>query len=477
MAADRLRRSAVVIRISTPLISGVSRLAMSQREIILGETGRMRLNTETVLVVESHATQDTSASKVSCLPYHTMKVFSTGLLALGLVANALGAAVPKDDNGIVETDYDAIIVGGGPAGLSALSGLARVRRKVLLIDSGEYRNGRTRHMHDVIGFDGVTPAWYRYAAREQISFYDTVKMTNGTVKKIEAGKNNTYFEVLAKLRGRQSKVLTARKIVLATGLRDDLPDTPGLAENFANGIYWCPWCDGYEHADQGLGLIGGLQSVPGTVREILTLNEDVIAFVNGTDTAENRKITEQKNPEWETSLRLNNVTIENRIIKSITRLRNGEAENADPSLPSAPENDLFRVDFTEGPSIERNAFLTSFGASQASQVGPDMGVELWGGKLAVDDKKGLVTNIPGVYAVGDANSDNATNVPHALFSGKRSAVFLHVQLAREEEAAQLKTYKKEQKNDKRSLHETARSLWERMNGSPDDLLYAGEFDQ
>ena len=83
-----------------------------------------------------------------------MKVFSTGLLALGLVATALGVAIPKDDNGVVETDYDAIIVGGGPAGLSALSGLARVRRKVLLIDSGEYRNGRTRHMHDVIGFDG-----------------------------------------------------------------------------------------------------------------------------------------------------------------------------------------------------------------------------------------------------------------------------------------------------------------------------------
>lgn len=274
-------------------------------------------------------------------------------------------------------------------------------------------------------YTGVTPAWYRYAARQQISFYDTVEMKNGTVNKIEAVSNNTFFEVLTKLPGRKAKVITARKIVLATGLRDDIPNTPGLAKNFANGIYWCPWCDGHEHADQQLGLIGRLQSVPGTVREILTLNKDIIAFTNGTDTAENRKLTAQDNPDWETSLRLNNVTIEDRIIKSIHRLRNGEPKNADPSLPSVPENDLFRVDFFEGPSIKRNAFLTSFGTSQASQVGPELGVDLWGGKLAVNDKKGLVTNIPGVYAVGDANSDNSTNVPHALWSGKRSAVFLH----------------------------------------------------
>lgn len=81
-----------------------------------------------------------------------MRLFSSfALTALATVAN--GAAVPRTEPAPVY-DYDAIVVGGGPAGLSALSGLARVRRKVLLIDSGEYRNGVTRHMHDVIGFDG-----------------------------------------------------------------------------------------------------------------------------------------------------------------------------------------------------------------------------------------------------------------------------------------------------------------------------------
>ena len=105
-------------------------------------------------------------------------------------------------------------MGGGPAGLSELSGLARVRRKVLLIDSGEYRNGPTRHMHDVLGFDGnftpypsdeyhplthlpgVTPAYFRYAARQQLSHYNTVSWTNGTVTKITPGDaQNTYFTI------------------------------------------------------------------------------------------------------------------------------------------------------------------------------------------------------------------------------------------------------------------------------------------
>jgi thioredoxin reductase len=272
---------------------------------------------------------------------------------------------------------------------------------------------------------GVTPAWYRYSARKQIATYDTIKMTNGTVTKIEAGKNNTYFTVLADLPKDKNKVITARKIVLATGLRDDLPDTPGLQENFGKGIYWCPWCDGHEHEDQELGLLGPLQSVPSAVREILTLNKDIVAFVNGSNTAENRKATEKDSSEWEVYLKANNVTVENRVIKEIVRLKDGEDKDADPSLPSVPEHDLFRVDFEKGPSIKRNAFFASFNSSQASQVGTDMGVQLWGRGMSANFTAGMITNIPGVYAVGDANSDNSTNIPHALFSGKRSAVSLH----------------------------------------------------
>ncbi|TWU79064.1 hypothetical protein ED733_008611 [Metarhizium rileyi] len=389
------------------------------------------------------------------------------------VLPSLACTAPVTD-GKPQIDHDAIIVGGGPAGLAALSALARVRRNALLVDSGVYRNGPTRHMHDVLGFDGVRGAYYRWAAREQISNYDTVSMTNGTVTKITPRENNTFFTVSVTYQDKTEKSLTARKVVLGTGLKDLIPDTPGLRENWGKGIYWCPWCDGHEHADQPLGLIGPLTSVPGTVREILTLNRDLVAFVNGTDTASNRAATEKENPMWQEYLKLHRVQVENRTIASIERLQDGSNLDADPSLPSYPEHDLFRVHFTDGGSVTRAAFLTSFKHEQYSRVGEEAGVVLYGEKLGVDPAQGLVTSVPGIYAIGDCNSDNSTNVPHALYSGKRTAVFLHVQLEKEtadEELAGLN------RTGKRSIHDEARSLWDRMNGEEGELLYAGSFDQ
>lgn len=272
---------------------------------------------------------------------------------------------------------------------------------------------------------GVTPAYYRWAAREQLSHYETISLANGTVTKIEPQNNNTLFTITTANGEGGSEQVSARKVVLATGLRDILPETPGLQENWGKGIYWCPWCDGHEHADQALGLLGSLEDAPGLAREILTLNTDLVAFVNGTDTPEARAAAEESFPGWEEYLELHSVKIENRTIASITRLKDGGDNGADPSLPTAPEEDLFRVDFAEGEPVERAAFFSSFPDEQKSNVGAELGVELWGGRLAADSTKGLVTNIPGVYAIGDANSDNVTNVPHALFSGKRTAVYLH----------------------------------------------------
>ncbi|KAK4452750.1 thioredoxin reductase [Podospora aff. communis PSN243] len=392
--------------------------------------------------------------------------FRLAIICTALAAAANGAVLPRQTS--MTPDFDAIVVGGGPAGLSALSGLARVRRKVLLIDSGLYRNAPTRHMHDVLGFDGVTPAYFRWAARQQLSHYETVDMINGTVTKITPGDaQNTYFTLTT---SSQSN-LTARKVVLATGLRDILPSTPGIAENWGQGIFWCPWCDGHEHADQPLGLLGPLTDVPGAVREMVTLNSNVMAFVNGTDTPAARAETEKKFPGWEKYLRLHGVTVDNRTITSITRLRDGSTGHEDPSLPTVAEHDWFKVEFTQGLPVERAAFLASFPSEQTSNVGRDMGVQLLGGRLSADPGAGLVTNVPGVYAIGDANSDNVTNVPHALFSGKRTAVYLHVRLAREDGEKELNGT-----IAKRDMDLEARSLWDALNGEPGDLLYAGEFD-
>lgn len=317
-------------------------------------------------------------------------------------------------------------------------------------------------------------------------------MVNGTVTKIVAQQNNTWFSVSANY-ANETKTLSTKKIVLATGLRDILPETPGIEENWGKGIYWWPWCDGHEHADQPLGLLASLDKIPGLVREILTLNRDIVAFVNGTDTSKSREIATKDLPKWEAYLKIHNVTVDNRTITDIQRLREGTTGYEDPSLPTAPENDLFEVNFDVGQSVHRAAFLTSFGDEQRSRVPEELGVRLYGGRLAADSANGLVTNITGVYAIGDANSDNVTNVPHALFSGKRTAVFLHgeisglnqrvltcanavtVRLERETQADELAEVDDEP--EKRDIHLKAREVWERVNGQPGDLLYAGDFDQ
>jgi len=334
-------------------------------------------------------------------------------------------------------------------------------------------------------------------------------MANGTVTKAVPSADNSSFTVsILSPSGKDTQTAQARKIILATGLRDILPTTPGLEENWGKGIFWCPWCDGHEHADQSLGLLGTLDNVPSSVREILTLNRDIIAFVNGSDTPQLRATTDTKSPGWETYLQIHNVTVLNSTINGIVRLANGTTGHENASLPSVPEHDLFRVDLADGTSVQRQAFFASFPSEQRSALGQGMGVALYGGRLAADGTVGLATNVPGVYAIGDANSDNVTNVPHALFSGKRTAVYLHgrliryhcgasgggkeanvpwlilgytVKLAREDEQKELSAAGNDTQISSRDLdtemHAEARSLWDAMNGNPEDILYAGEFDQ
>lgn len=262
-------------------------------------------------------------------------------------------------------------------------------------------------------------------ARKQILNYGTANLVNGTVTKIQPEANNSYFTVSADYPGDTKVNFTARKVILATGLRDLLPSTPGLRENWGKGIYWCPWCDGHEHADQQLGILGPFAKGPDAVREIITLNRDIILFVNGTDTPEQRLNAEKSFPKWENYLELHNVKIDNRVITSIKRLANGTVGDEDPSLPSHPEHDLFQFNFETGEPVLRAAILTNFGTAQKSNLGEETGVALYGGRLAADKENGLVTNIHGIFAIGDANSDNVTNVPHAIYCGKKTAV--HIQ--------------------------------------------------
>ncbi|KAE8370479.1 hypothetical protein BDV27DRAFT_169036 [Aspergillus caelatus] len=359
---------------------------------------------------------------------------------------------------IPQTNYDVIIIGGGPSGLSAASALSRVLRKSVLFDSGEYRNNPTRHMHDVIGNDHVVPAEFRQTAREQISFYNATTFIDQKVTKLEKVGDNVFRATV----GEQQ--YTARKVILGSGVKDNLPNVPGLQEGFGKGIFWCPWCDGFEHRNQSMGVLGSFSEAYGAVRELHpTLNKDVRIYANGTNTTEQIAILDKNHPNWRKVFQAYNVTANNKPILNITRIQDGGVVY-DPAIRR--EFDKFQIYFADNTSEVRGAFITNYDTSQRSDLPAQLGVEMLGSKMNTL-RKGLRTSVPGVWGIGDANSDNSTNVPHAMSSGKSAAVYCHVELAQEELDRDVALEKRETEFDEDSFHETT----EKQMGSEIQDLY------
>lgn len=163
------------------------------------------------------------------------------------------------------TDFDAIVIGGGPAGLQATLTLARVHRRVLMLDSGRYRNDPAAHMHNVVTHDGTPPADFRAAARKDLAAYPTVTVREGAATVVRPDGDTFAVEL-------GDEVVTSRGVVLATGVRDTLPDKPGLAELFGGVVAHCPFCHGHEFAGQHVGILGVTAAghLPGIVGPIVS---------------------------------------------------------------------------------------------------------------------------------------------------------------------------------------------------------------
>jgi thioredoxin reductase len=163
---------------------------------------------------------------------------------------------------------DAIVIGGGPAGLQAALTLGRIHREVLVVDSGAYRNAPAEHLHNLIGSDGMAPADLRADARRDLARYDTVRVIANEVTEVR-GAEGAFEIVLA-----DGSTETSRAVVLATGVRDELPDIPGLAEQWGRRVAHCPFCHGHEFAGKRIGILAvdeaRLTHLSGLLRPIST---------------------------------------------------------------------------------------------------------------------------------------------------------------------------------------------------------------
>jgi len=143
--------------------------------------------------------------------------------------------------------YDAVVVGGGPAGLQATLTLARVHRRVLMVDSGHYRNDPAGHMHNVVTHDGTPPEEFRAAARKELAAYDTATVRDVAVSAIAPADGGFRVEL-------GDEVVHTRGVVLATGVTDTLPTLPGLPGLFGTVAAHCPFCHGHEFAGEVIGV-------------------------------------------------------------------------------------------------------------------------------------------------------------------------------------------------------------------------------
>ncbi|WP_448617734.1 NAD(P)/FAD-dependent oxidoreductase [Geodermatophilus sp. URMC 65] len=166
--------------------------------------------------------------------------------------------------------HDVVVVGGGAAGLSAALVLGRARRRVAVVDAGAPRNAPAAHMHGFLSRDGMSPADLLAAGRAEIARYG-VELVAARVVGIEPG-------FVVRLAG--GRVLRARRILLTTGVRDELPDIAGVRDRWGRDLLHCPYCHGWEVRDQPLGVLG---TGPGAVvhaQLIRQWSDDVVFFAH-----------------------------------------------------------------------------------------------------------------------------------------------------------------------------------------------------
>ncbi|MGY8562381.1 NAD(P)/FAD-dependent oxidoreductase [Paracidovorax citrulli] len=295
--------------------------------------------------------------------------------------------------------FDAVIVGGSFAGLSAAMMLARARRSVLVIDSGLPRNRFAAHSHGVLGVDGIAGGDLLRQAKAQLLDYPSVRWASDTA--MEARATVDGFAVTTA----GGETWAARKLLLATGIRDALPDLPGLAERWGHSVLHCPYCHGYEIGGGAIGLLGG-HAMSAFMAGLLADWGQVTLFAHGM-TLE---------PDEIATLQRRGVQVETEQVVAL----DGDA----PQLSGARLADGRHIDL-------RALFVTTrqqMGSPLVEQLGCVLDESPVGVLVRVDAQK--QTTVPGVYAAGDATVMG--NITLASAEGVRAGVSIHHALVAED---------------------------------------------
>ncbi|GAB3217627.1 NAD(P)/FAD-dependent oxidoreductase [Algoriphagus aestuariicola] len=296
------------------------------------------------------------------------------------------------------TSYDVIIIGGSYAGLSAAMALGRSLRKVLIIDSGQPCNRQTPHSHNFLTQDGETPAAIARKAKEQVLAYPTVTFLQDLV--LEASSIDSGFEVLTQ----SDQSYRAQKLLLAFGIKDELPKTPGFAECWGISMIHCPYCHGYEFRGKKTGILATGDRAYHQAMLVSNLSDQVKIIV-----PEPSIFT----PEQQEKLEKKGIRI---LDKEILEIRHEKGY-------------LDSVQFTDGAEEIFDAIYADVPFSFPGTLVQNLGCKLAdSGRIWVDQFQ--QTNIPGLYACGDCTT-MMRSVASAVAAGNLTGAMINHALASE----------------------------------------------
>ena len=295
-------------------------------------------------------------------------------------------------------DYDVVVIGGGAAGLSAALVLTRARRTVAVVDAGAPRNAPAPHMQGFLSRDGFPPQDLLAAGRAEVTGYGGVIIA-GKVSSIVQGAATTFGVGLT-----DGRELTARRVLVATGLRDELPDIPGVVERWGRDVLHCPYCHGYEVRDQPVGVLGTADDGVAFAQLVRQWAADVVYFPH------TRAITADQR--------------ERLAARAI-----GVVEGAVAGLQTTDDR-LTGVQMDDGRVIHRGAVFVR------PRLVPNIDLLVALG-CAVDAKGWVVadatgaTTVPGIWVAGNASNARA-QVITAAGEGSAAAIALHADLVDED---------------------------------------------
>lgn len=297
--------------------------------------------------------------------------------------------------------YDVIIVGGGPAGLSAALMLGRCRRRVIVCDAGRPRNRMARQMHGYLSRDGIQPLDLLRLGREEIARYG-VEFRNVLVADARCHEGRLVEAILE-----DGTILHARKLLLATGIVDVLPDIPNIQDYYGTSVWHCPYCDGWEQRDQPLAVYGGMRTATGLAISLLTWTDQITICTDG-----------QTDVDEECARRLE----QHRLPLRSEKIVNLEGAGGQ----------LERIAFETGEPLVCRGMFFNTGQWQRSPLADKLGCRFDEmGHVRTDDRGR--TGICNLFLAGDANGD-VQFVIVAAGEGATTAVAINKELQDEDRA-------------------------------------------